>query len=298
MLRIFYDSENQNATIVATQMSPEEIKELASKVLGARIEYVSKLKANQVIEEVPVVPDVTSSTTSDDDLPFDTTPVENIPSKTETPVKNEVVNIGTVITNPVPEDNAAPKFSIDMSVLDAPVQDAPDIFNNANAKTEEVPPVEEEYRFNFGKFNKKSIREALEFNSKDASSYLRWMFSKDIVSKRVANTESFVKEVLYQVKNFYSQHPISNEDELAEVASLLLFVIPENEREGILAIVDYPNSDKLFEAKNHEDNMSVKQFLTLFLQKDKRFMKSRFSAILLHFSGIFLLTQLFFYGII
>ena len=257
MLRIFYDSENQNATIVATQMSPEEIKELASKVLGARIEYVSKLKANQVIEEVPVVPDVTSSTTSDDDLPFDTTPVENIPSKTETPVKNEVVNIGTVITNPVPEDNAAPKFSIDMSVLDAPVQDAPDIFNNANAKTEEVPPVEEEYRFNFGKFNKKSIREALEFNSKDASSYLRWMFSKDIVSKRGANTESFVKEVLYQVKNFYSQHPISNEDELAEVASLLLFVIPENEREGILAIVDYPNSDKLFEAKNHEDNMSV-----------------------------------------
>lgn len=268
MLRLLYDKPHKRVTIVAENVSNEELENLANNVLHARIEYITGLKSDNTGIPDALIPDdssITSNTTSSAD-------------KKE---ESENTTEGVIVTNPVPEDS---KFFINTSILDTPIEEAPSMFSSetdnpsssdnaqekvsaettANAVTENVSTPsstvatsDEKYEFTFGKFNGKTIGETLESNSKNAVNYILWMYNKGIVEKRISEKESFRKEVFKEIIDFYSAHPLTDNEELREVAALLITVMDSEDRDCILAIIDYSNANELFEANNHEDNMTV-----------------------------------------
>lgn len=268
LLRLLYDEVRKRATIVADNVSDAELKKLANDVLNTRIEYITGLKSDNT--------DIPDALISDDSsITPDTT------SSADKKEESENTAEGVIVTNPVPEDS---KFFINTSILDTPVEEAPSMFSSetdntssndntqeevsaettANAVTENVSTPsstvatpDEKYKFTFGKFNGKTIGETLESNSKNAVNYILWMYNKGIVEKRIPEKETFRKEVFNEVVDFYSAHHLTDNEELREVAALLITVMDSEDRDCILAIIDYSNANELFEANNHEDNMTV-----------------------------------------
>lgn len=262
-IRCFLDEANETTTIVLVGMSSEKVHKIASDILGVAVEKVSNLKSNGFSNEAPVVVPETKKEEPEKVSPAKVgLNTDNLFKDTETNVENNVtasepVASGEIVTNPIPEDNpiadtsllkapvkAAPAMPIDMGVAETVPETSP-----SAVSTEEEIPVEE-FKFTFGTFRNKSIKESLASNSKKAFGYFKWLLADHILVNKNPDEEAFKKDVYRQLKDYFTTNSVPQEDELRDVAYVLLASCDAVTRDDILSIFGYADIDEFYNANN------------------------------------------------
>jgi hypothetical protein len=266
-IRCFLDEANGTTTIVLVDMPSEKVHKIASDILGVAVEKVSNLKSNGFASEPPITPqpEAKETVTSDKEV---TSPkvglnTDNLFKDTEvtvdaTPASVSTPASGEVITNPIPEDNPVANTSL----LKAPAKTAPinmpvDMASDENEVNEEPStndtpeeiPVEE-FKFDFGTFRGKTIKESLESNSKKAFSYFKWLLADHILANKNPNEDAFKNDVYRQYKAYFASNKTPQENELRDVAYVLLASCDAVTRDDILSIFGYADIEEFYAANN------------------------------------------------
>ena len=261
-MRCFFDESNGTTTIVLVGMPADKVHQIASNILGVAVEKVDNLKSNGFTDEPPVITSNASATVNS----VAEAPAQKAALCTDNLFKEEAKEVeqtatspvasGEIITNPIPED--APVA--DTSLLKAPAKVAPSMPINmevGNSEPETMPstpapdevPVED-FVFKFGAFRDKSIKEILMANSKKAFGYFKWLLADHILANKNPNEEAFKKDVYRQLKEYFSTNSMPQEDELRDVAYILLASCDAVARDDILSIFGYADIEEFYGANN------------------------------------------------
>ena len=250
--RLFYDN-NGTATIVLTDASLDEVKLIAGKILNVSIETATKLKGHGFKDEVPVIPAAEEESTNNAEL---FTANENNQEKTVTPaVKSAEIHV-----NPITEDDNSVSENgnnIDVSILDAPVVAAPTPMvadNNLNHNEDATNDAKEEnydedYVFTFGSYKNTGTADLIAENPTKAFSYFQWLLRKGILKTKTPNEDVFKTVVYRNIRNYYSQFPLK-EEEAKDFVYVCLSCIDADEASSILSLLGFGSIDELYSSNN------------------------------------------------